>query len=96
MPIKLEYLKQGHCPVCDELIPMPAVVNITLSNGTVMPQPVCEGHFEYMLTKKAQELLLRYCKMIWCQEILENEQRTDKEKQIEIKRIKALLVLGGE
>ena len=95
MPVKLEYLRPGHCPVCDIVIPTPAIVNIALSNGTVMQQPVCSEHFAYMLLKKSQELLVRYCKVLWCKEILESEQLSQKDKNLEMKRIKALRVIDG-
>jgi hypothetical protein len=101
--MKLEYLRVGHCPVCDCKIspiicsvgemPHPFdVVNIYLNNGSFMPQPVCIDHSEAMKSRDMQEMLLRFCIMLWCKEILENIQWDNKQKTAETKRVKALRV----
>lgn len=95
MPVKLEYLRPGHCPVCDVIVPQPTLIEIKLSNGSVMQQPVCLLHTELLKDLKTQEILVRYCKIIWCKEILESVQLSRKEKNLEMKRIKALKVVSG-
>lgn len=94
--MRIDYLKPGRCPYCFAPLPHPAMVNITLSNNTVMPQPVCDDHFTNLLRRDDQIELLKLIKLVWIEEIKTSEQRTEEDKQKVITDIEKIEVLGGE
>lgn len=94
--IDLNYMRPGLCPFCGVKLPQtPIMLQLPLSDGSMMPQPVCESDLKLLQEKEGQDMVLLACKAIWMLEISENTQRTEKERVKEIERIMNLKITSA-